>query len=263
MAEDAWSSGAAYDGYIGRWSRPVANRFVPWLEPRSDATWVDIGCGSGALTQTVLRSANPSRVLGVDPSADFVGHARSTIDDERAEFVVGDGMALPANTGSADYVISGLVLNFIPDADAALAEMSRVATAGGTIAAYVWDYADGMQMLRTFWDAAVALDPGVAALDESARFPLCRPEPLHRLFDAAGLADVEQSDITVSTTFTDFDDYWTPFLSGQGPAPGYCASLAPADLDRLRERLRRVLAAGDGPIDLTARAWAVKGTRVA
>ena len=178
MAQDTWSSGAAYDGYIGRWSRPVAERFVPWLEPQPAATWIDVGCGSGALTETILGAARPVRVVGVDPSADFVEHARSTIQDERSEFVVGDGAALPAASESADHVVSGLVLNFIADPDAALAEMSRVATAGATIAAYVWDYADGMQMLRAFWDAAIALDPGTASLDESTRFPLCRPEPL-------------------------------------------------------------------------------------
>lgn len=263
MAEDTWSSGAAYDGFIGRWSRPVAERFVRWLEPPPDATWIDVGCGAGALTGTVLRTAQPLRVLGVDPSADFVDHARVSIDDDRAQFTVGDGLAIPAATASADYVVSGLVLNFIPDPDAALAEMTRVATAGATIAAYVWDYADGMQMLRAFWEAAVALDPAIADLDESTRFPLCRPEPLRRLFEAAGLAEVEQDDITVATTFDDFDDYWTPFLSGEGPAPGYCASLSSENLGRLRERLRSRLATDGGPIALTARAWSVKGTRVA
>ncbi len=262
MAEN-WSSGAAYDGYIGRWSRPVAERFVRWLDPRPDAAWLDVGCGSGALTAAVLRDARPSRVVGVDPSPDFVDHARSTIDDERAEFAVGDGGALSVAEESVDYVVSGLVLNFIADPDAALAEMSRVARAGSTIAAYVWDYAEGMQMLRVFWDVAVELDPAAADLDEATRFPLCRPEPLRRLFEAAGMADVEQSDITVTTEFADFDDYWNPFLSGQGPAPGYCASLSSVDLDRLREALHDRLAPDDGPIGLTAGAWAVKGTRVA
>ena len=141
--------------------------------------------------------------------------------------------------------------------------MSRVATAGATIAAYVWDYAEGMHMLRAFWDAAVALAPSAAPLDEATRFPICHPEPLRQLFAAAGLSDVQQSEITVETTFADFDDYWTPFLSGQGPAPGYCASLAPPHLAELRDRLRQDLAPDGGPIELTARAWAVKGTRVA
>jgi hypothetical protein len=127
----------------------------------------------------------------------------------------------------------------------------------------VWDYAEGMQMLRAFWDAVVDLDPAAAGLDESTRFPLCRPEPLRRLFEAAGLAEVEQGDIVVATTFSDFDDFWSPFLSGQGPAPGYCAALESEDLDRLRERLRSDLFPDDGPIALTARAWTVKGIRVA
>jgi SAM-dependent methyltransferase len=261
MAEDTWSSGAAYDGYIGRWSRPVAEAFVPWLGPRPGGRWVDVGCGSGALTGVVLGSARPAAVLGVDPSAEFIGHAAASIDDGRAEFRVGDALALPSRDRSADYVVSGLVLNFIPDPAAALAEMIRVAEVGATIAAYVWDYADGMRMLRTFWDAAVALNPAAAELDEAVRFPLCRPEPLLDLFDAAGLTDLEHDDITVPTTFTDFDDFWSPFLSGQGPAPGYCASLSEPDLVRLRERLREDLDPEGGPIALTARAWAIKGTR--
>jgi SAM-dependent methyltransferase len=261
MAEDTWSSGAAYDGYIGRWSRPVAEEFVRWLEPRQDSAWIDVGCGSGALTGTILRTAQPGHVLGVDPSTDFIGHARAAITDDRAEFVVGDGGALTAPDSSADYVVSGLVLNFIPDVGAALAEMGRVAKPGGSIAAYVWDYADGMQMLREFWDAAVALDPAAADLDEAVRFPLCRPEALRQAFDAAGLVDIDQRDIVVDTAFADFDDYWSPFLSGQGPAPGYCATLSPDDLDRLREQLRNRLAPAGEMVPLTARAWAVKGSR--
>ena len=261
MTGDAWSSGAAYEGFIGRWSRPVAERFVPWLTPSADATWIDVGCGSGALTSTVLRLAEPSRVIGVDPSAEFIDHARASIDDERVSFHVGDALDLPAADRSADFVVAGLVLNFIADPKAALAEMSRVANAGATIAAYVWDYADGMQMLRAFWDAAVDLDPAAADLDEATRFPLCRPERLHSLFDDAGLADVRQTDITVATTFTDFDDFWTPFLSGQGPAPGYCAGLSSQHLDQLRELLRSRLAPDGGAITQTARAWAIQGIR--
>ena len=261
MAADTWSSGTAYEGFIGRWSRPVAERFVPWLEPNAGATWIDVGCGSGALSSTVLRLAEPSRVIGVDPSADFIEHARDSVDDERASFHVGDALGLPADDGSANYLVAGLVLNFVSDPDAALAEMSRVASAGATIAAYVWDYADGMQMLRAFWDAAVDLDPQAANLDEAARFPLCRPEPLRGLFDDAGLVDVHQTDITVDTIFTDFDDFWTPFLSGQGPAPGYCAGLSPQDRDRLRELLRSRLAPDHGAITQTARAWAIRGIR--
>jgi SAM-dependent methyltransferase len=261
MAEDAWSSGAAYEGFIGRWSRPVAERFVPWLEPSADATWIDVGCGSGALTSTILRLAEPSRVVGVDPSAEFIDHARASIDDERVRFHVGDALDLPAADRSADLVVAGLVLNFIGDPDAALAEMLRVTVPGGSIAAYVWDYADGMQMLRAFWDAAVDVDPEAANLDEATRFPLCRPEALRSLFDDAGLVKIRQTGIIVDTTFTDFDDFWTPFLSGQGPAPGYCTGLPAQHQDRLRELLRSRLAPGGGAITLSARAWAIQGVR--
>jgi SAM-dependent methyltransferase len=258
---DAWSSGAAYEGFIGRWSRAVAARFVPWLEPDEGANWVDVGCGSGALTDTVLRLAAPSEVLGVDPSSDFIDHARATVVDERAAFQVGDALALPSADRSTNVVVAGLVLNFVGEPAAAVAEMTRVAVPGGTVAAYVWDYADGMQMLRAFWDAAVELDPGAADLDEAVRFPLCRPEPLRELFEGAGLEDVRQTDITVDTVFTDFDDFWTPFLSGQGPAPGYTATRSPQQQDELRELLRSRIAAHGAAIPMTARAWAIAATR--
>lgn len=261
MADEVWSSGQAYEGYIGRWSRPVAERFVPWLEPGPGATWLDVGCGSGALTSTILRLAEPSRVIGIDPSAGFIDHASASIDDERASFQVGDALDLPLADQSTDLVVAGLVLNFVGDPRGALGEMSRVASGGATIGAYVWDYADGMQMLRAFWDAAVDVDPAAANLDEATRFPLCRPEALRSLFHDAGLVEIRQTDITVETTFTDFDDFWTPFLSGQGPAPGYCAGLSVQHLDRVRELLRSRLAADGRAIMQTARAWAIQGIR--
>ncbi len=261
MVTDTWSSGDLYEPYVGRWSRPVAARFVEWLAPTPMARWLDVGCGTGALTDAVLSTAEPAQILGVDPSIGFLDRAWARVHDDRAEFQVGEALSLPVGDGSADYVVSGLVLNFIPDPAAAVAEMCRAAADGATIAAYVWDYADGMQMIRQFWDAAVALDPAAARLDEAVRFSICRPEPLGRLFAAAGLADVAGRDIVVPTEFADFDDYWTPFLSGQAPAPGYCMSLDDADRERLRDRLRAALAPAGGPIQLTARAWAVKGTR--
>jgi hypothetical protein len=139
--------------------------------------------------------------------------------------------------------------------------MRRVAAPSGTVAAYVWDYAEGMRLMRAFWDAAAALDPAAASLDEGRRFPLCRPEPLARLFAAAGLREVATRAIDVPTVFRDFDDYWDPFLGGQGPAPAYCVGLAEDARTALRERLRTSLpVAPDGRIRLTARAWAVRGT---
>jgi hypothetical protein len=142
---------------------------------------------------------------------------------------------------------------------AALAEMARVTGSGGTIAGYVWDCAGRMELIRHFWDAAVELDPEAARLDEGLRFPLCRPQALEELHARAGLAGVRVEAIDLRTDFADFDDYWQPFLGGQGPAPAYAMSLNEATRDRLRELVRRRLPIGaDGSIALTARAWATR-----
>lgn len=259
-ARDRWASGKGYEPYIGRWSRFVAREFLAWLSISAGSRWLDVGCGTGALSQTILQAASPGRVLGVDFSLSFVGYARAAIPADRAQFIVGDAQALPVETGVFDAVVSALALNFIPRPDRALAEMARAARLGGTVAVYVWDYANGMQLIRRFWEAAAALDPAAADLDEGRRFPLCQPGPLKKLFQGAGLHDVEARPIELSTLFRDFDDYWAPFLGGQGPAPGYVQSLAEDDRVALREHLRSLLPfSQDGSISLQARAWAVRG----
>jgi hypothetical protein len=151
----------------------------------------------------------------------------------------------------------------MPDPSRAVAEMTRVTRAGGLVAAYVWDYGAGMQLLRYFWDAAVALDPSAHQLDEGQRFPLCQPAALATLFRTAPLAQVAVQAIEVATAFRDFDDYWSPFLGGQGPAPGYAVALNEERRAALREQLRAILPArADGSIALTARAWAVRGQKM-
>jgi SAM-dependent methyltransferase len=253
---DAWEVGDAYQRYIGRWSEAVARGFVSWLGVPPGRTWLDVGCGTGALTGAVLALGKPGAVIGGDPSRGFVERAAARADG--ALFVVADARALPFSGGRFDVAVAGLVLNFVPEPGEMVAEMRRVAR--GVVGAYVWDYAGKMQLLRRFWDAAVALDPGATALDEGARFPVCRPEPLRELFWVAGLGDVEVRAIDVPTVFPDFEDLWEPFLGGQGPAPGYVASLDEASRVALRERLRQSLAPErDGSIRLSARAWAVKG----
>lgn len=255
-----WGVGDAYERYMGRISRPVAVRFVTWLGRPAGERWLDVGCGTGALSETILGLASPRELLGIDPAPGFVMHAESQLGSDIARFDTGDAQAIPAADGAFDVAASGLVLNFVPRPELGLAEMARVTRPGGVVALYVWDYAEGMQYLRVFWDAAVALDPAALALDEGRRFPICRPEPLERLARDAGLGDVATSAIEVPLRFTGFDDYWTPFLGAQGPAPGYVASLDNEHRDALRERLReRLPAAADGSITLTARAWAVRG----
>lgn len=253
-----WTGGQAYEQFIGRWSRPVAARFLTWLPARPRAVWCDVGCGTGVLAHAVLARANPARVLGVDPSEPYLAVART--GDIRFGVAVGSATAIPAPDATFDRVVSALVLNFVDRPDEALAEMRRVTRSGGVMAAYVWDYAEGMGLLRSFWDAAVALDPAAAEVDEGRRFPVCRPEPLLALFTGAGLGDVETAAVDVPTVFADFDDLWSPFLGGQGPAPGYCASLPEDHRSALREGLRAALPIhSDGTIALTARAWAVRG----
>ena len=215
--KDVWASGDAYEPYVGRWSRLVAREFVDWLGVAGGRRWLDVGCGTGALCQTILERAAPQSLLGIDPSDGFIAHARRALGDA-AEFRVGDAQSLPVDDRTFDAVVSGLVINFVPDMPKAMAEMARATRPGGTVAAYVWDYAGEMQMMRRFWDAAVALDPAALTKDEGRRFPECRPEPLADLLNGAGLANVEVRAIDVLTVFKDFDDYWTPFLGGQAPA---------------------------------------------
>src|SRR6478672_9711538 len=175
--KDVWASGNAYEPYVGRWSRLVAREFVDWLDVAPGRRWLDIGCGTGALSRTILERAAPQVLMGIDPSEGFIAHARSAVIDPRAGFGVGDAQSVPATDRAFDVAVAGLVINFVPDMAKAAAEMARVTRPGGTGAAYVWDYAGEMQMMRRFWDAAVALDPAALDKDEGRRFPVCRPEP--------------------------------------------------------------------------------------
>lgn len=261
---DAWVQGDAYEDYVGRWSRAVARAFLAPLGVPGGREWLDVGCGTGALARTIVERAAPATVLGIDRSEAFVADARRRVRDPRARFEIGDAQALPVASGTFDAVVSGLVLNFVPEPARMLAEMARAARAGGTVAVYVWDYAGAMEMMRLFWDAAKAIDPAAAALDEGARFPVCAPGPLAALLGDAGLGQVSTFAIDVPTPFRDFEDYWSPFLGGQGPAPGYAVSLPDDQRHELRELIReRMAVEPDGSIRLTARAWAARGTRLA
>ena len=262
IGQDPWESGDPYELFMGRWSRLIAAEFIHWLSIPSDQSWIDIGCGTGSLSKTILTLASPAHILALDPSIRFIETARRAIDDPRVNFEVGIASRLPASTNTFDAIVSGLVLNFIPDPIQAVNEMRRVDRRDGVVAAYVWDYAQGMEMLRYFWDAAIALDPSIRELDEGLRFPICQPERLKRLFVKAGLREIKVQAIEVMTVFRDFDDYWLPFLGGQGPAPGYVASLNSKRRVALKNALReRLPISDDGSIELQARAWAVKGRK--
>jgi SAM-dependent methyltransferase len=222
---------------------------------------VDVGCGTGVISQTILDLADPLQVTGIDAEP-YLALARQRVQDARAYFEVGDAQSLPLASASTDATVSGLVLNFVADSKQAVSEMARVTRPGGVVAAYVWDYAGKMQLMRHFWNAAAALDPAAIPLDQGRRFPLCNPDALETLFRGTGLHDVMVRAIDIDTHFKDFDDYWQPFLGGQSAGPGYTMTLSEERRDALRERIRASLPfALDGSIPLVARAWAVRGVR--
>ena len=256
---DLWGGSDAYERYVGRWSRRVAPLFADWVGAPPGASWIDIGCGTGVLTSAILFGCAPAQIVGVDSAEPFLEAARQRLTDERVSFRQGDAQALPEPDDSFDVAVSGLVLNFIPDKQAAAREMARVVRPGGTVALYLWDYPGQMQMMRYFFDTAAEFDPRAAEFDDGVKCTVCRPAPLKALLTDAGLADVQVHAIDIPTPFENFDDYWTPFLGGTGSGPNYCMSLDEAARERLRETIRARLPTGpDGEILLAARAWAAK-----
>ena len=258
--KDIWAAGDLYEPYVGRWSRLVARELLTWLQIGAGKDWLDVGCGTGALTEVILQQAQPRSVKGIDPSVGFIEHARAHVGSSAASFEVGDAQSLPTGEKEFDVAVAGLALNFVPQPSRALAGMARSVREGGTVAAYVWDYAGKMELMRYFWDAAIALDGAALEADEGRRFPICHPAALAKLFVEAGLRAVDTRPIDVPTRFRDFDDYWSPFLGGQAPAPAYAMSLSEAQRGALRDRIRASLPiAQDGSVALIARAWAVRG----
>jgi len=255
-----FSEAEAYERFMGRWSRQLASALVGFAGVGDGDAVLDVGAGTGALAAAAAEAAPSSRIIGIDPAAPYVALAQARHPGDRIRFEVGDAQQMRFADATFDRTLSLLVLNFIPDTAKALDEMRRVTRHGGTVAAAVWDYGDGMQMLRTFWDEAVALNPESAAKDER-NMPFCRAGELGAFWRKRGMEQVVEQGLTIETRFTGFEDYWGPFLEKQGPAGAHVASLSLAARNQLRERLRRRLL-GDGPdrpIVLTARAWAVRG----
>jgi SAM-dependent methyltransferase len=257
-----WTAPDSYEGYVGRWSRATAPEFLAWLHVRRGARWVDVGCGTGETTRTILELTFPESVDGLDLSQSFINYARERTNDDRATFMVGDAQALPYSDDTYDAAVAGLCLNAMPDHASALSEMMRVVKPGGVVGVYVWDFDGKMQMLRHFWDTVEALDPGIeeASLNTIFHYDICKPGPLADLFRRVGLHDVEVRAVDTPTVFKDFDDYWNPFQQGESPAQKYTAALSPDRREMLRERLRTTLpVTGNGSIPLIARSWAAKG----
>jgi SAM-dependent methyltransferase len=257
---ERWAAGATYEDFMGRWSRLLAPRFASWLPVPSDAHWLDVGCGTGALSEAICAAAHPASVVGCDSSDSFIDYARHQQVDPRISFVVAPVDHLPTRPAGFDSVTSALALNFFPEAEAAIEEMRRITATGGFVSACVWDYSGRMELLRYFWDSVAIVDPDARDLDEGRRFPICRRDALERLFCAGGLRQVVCESLEITTRFSDFTELWTPFLGGTGPAPSYVASLEPGKREALAEHLERSLPRQpDGAISLVARAWVVRG----
>jgi len=258
---DLFSTAEAYERFMGRWSRALAPLLVRFADVRDSEQILDVGSGTGALADAIVSAAPATRVVGIDPAAAYVSYAQNRYARSRARFEIGDAQQLGFPANSFDRTLSLLVLNFIPDRAKAMNEMIRVTRRGGTVAAAVWDYGEGMEMLRVFWDEAAAINDTARRADER-NMPLCRPGELAGFWRQHGLEHVSEAPIVIRTRFASFEDYWSPFLEKQGPAGAYVATLSGSEREQLRLRLRRRLI-GDGPdrpITLSARAWAVRGT---
>lgn len=250
-----------YERFMGRWSRRLAPLLIAFAALREAASLLDAGSGTGVLSFALAADNPRCQVTGIDPSSAFVRFAAAHNPyPQRVRFLTGDAQSLAFAPASFDASLSLLVFNFIPNPEKALRELMRVTRPAGPVAAAVWDYADGMKMLRVFWDAVVETDPSARAADE-ARMPLSRPGELAALWTRAGLERVSQVPLDISMPFNSFADFWEPFLRAQGPAGLHVRSLGPARLQALRAIVLRRLAlpSEDAPFTLPARAWAVRG----
>lgn len=260
--KDRWTSGSAYEIWMARWSGLLAAQFLDWLAAPHGARWLDLCCGTGILSQAIAASFRPARVLGLDRAASQIDFARKHRAGDAIEYQVADAVSLPLEDCSFDVCVSGLGLNFVSDPAKALTEMRRVTRPGGLVAAYVWEYSGQVRFLREFWDAAAAVDPTAAEFDQGRRFPICTSEGLRSSFLAAGLPNIAQRPLDILMDFENFDDYWQPFLLGQGSAPVYLAARNEHVRNAIRDRLQAVLPTrADGSISLPARALAIRSSR--
>ena len=257
------SAKEAYDWRVGRWSQVVGRSFVEWLGCPPGLQWLEIGCGAGALSRAILEKGEPGKLIGIDPSEEDLAQTRQTLRDGRAEFQLGVMEALPFPDGSFDVIAAGLVFNFLKDAPLAFGEMQRVAIPGGCLAGYVWDFAGEMQVVRRFWDAAIAVDSAAAQADQAAIFPFCKREQLRQLFLVSGLRNVDVQPIAATARFPDFATYWRALMAEDWTGGRFVNALPETARAAIYKRLYESLPLqDDGSFALMARAWAVRGTTV-
>jgi ubiquinone/menaquinone biosynthesis C-methylase UbiE len=254
-----WNDADGYEAYVGHWSRALAPRFVTWLALPTGLTWLDVACGTGALTAAILAQREPKEVVGVDSSAEYLASAQANCLGPQSRFITGDAHVLPFPSSSFSVAVSGLALNFI-SSERALAEQHRVVHPGGTIAAYVWDYAGEYEFVRRLWDAAVRLDPRAVAYDPGRKSTICSQQNLHEALREAGCTEIETCAFDDFGTFPSREAYWHAFDGRQGSSAEYLSLLTDQERLRLRHAVLSALPS-EGPVKLKVRALAVKGIR--
>jgi SAM-dependent methyltransferase len=257
-AETFRTPAEAYDRFVGRYATALGGALIEFAGVEPGMRALDVGCGPGALTAMLVERLSAKSVAAAEPSEPFAAACRARLPG--VEVVAATAEALPFAGGAFDVTLSQLVVNFMSDPEAGVGEMRRVTRPGGVVASCVWDYAGEMTLLRAFWDAAREVDPeGAAAVDEGVVMPWCGEGELAELWSSAGLRDVRGGELVVSAAYADFDDLWSPLPTGIAPAGAFCKSLDEQRREALREAYRRRLGVGDGPFQLTARAWAAVG----
>jgi SAM-dependent methyltransferase len=256
------SDGAAYEWFLGRWTRRLAEPLLDFADFSSDGRLLDVGTGTGSVACAMATRWPSRQIVGVDLSEAYISYARARADGASPAFEIGDATALPFDDATFTGVTAQLVLNFVPNAKKAIGEIKRVTRRGGTVVAAVWDFRGGLVYQRLFWDTAAGIDPGAAAArDKLFSGALALPDGLTALFTEAGFTDVRRDSLTIRMDYANFDDYWQPLLGGQGPVGSYVTAL---DGDKRREienAVRRSYCSGapDGERSMTATAWAVRG----
>jgi SAM-dependent methyltransferase len=257
-AETFRASAEAYDRLVGRYGAQLASALIDFTGVEPGMRALDVGCGPGALTAALAGRLGSASVHAAEPSEPFAAACRARLPE--VDVVVAAAEALPFADGMFDVALAQLVVNFMRDAEAGVREMARVTRPGGVVASCVWDYAGEMTLLRAFWDAAREVDPERAgAADEGVVMRWCAEGELAALWRDAGLHDVRFGPLVVRATYTDFEDLWSPLPTGVAPSGAFCASLDEDGRAALHDAYRRRLGVGDGPFELTARAWAVAG----
>jgi len=252
------SDGAAYELFLGRWTKLLAPALLDFAELPLDGALLDVGTGTGSMAFAMAERWPSQRVIGIDMAEPYIDYARSQTSAPSPIFQIGDAAALDFNDGA----FAGSTAQLVPDAAAAIAEMRRVTRPGGTVAAAVWDFRGGLVYQRMFWDTAAGIDPNAATTrDRLFSGKLALPDGLPNLFRDAGLAEVQPGSITIRMNYANFDDYWRPMLGGQGPVGTYVSALPHDTRQRIEGEVRMAYLSGspDGERSLTATAWAVKG----